>query len=63
MTKKLRVFETFSGIGAQAKALKKAKIEHEIVATSDWFINAILAYDAINCNDIKLFIIKLEPAV
>ena len=31
MTKKLRVFETFSGIGAQAKALKNAKIKHEIV--------------------------------
>ena len=60
MTKRLRVFETFSGIGAQAKALKKAKIEHEIVATSDWFINAILAYDAINCNDIKIDVPSYE---
>lgn len=51
MTKKLKVFETFSGIGAQAKALKNAKINYEIVATSDWFINAILSYDAINCSD------------
>ena len=34
MTKKLKVFETFSGIGAQAKALKNAKISYEIVATS-----------------------------
>ena len=51
MTRKLKVFETFSGIGAQAKALKNSKIKHEIVATSDWFINAILSYDAINCSD------------
>lgn len=51
MSKKLRVFETFSGIGAQAKALKNSKIKYEIVATSDWFINAILAYDAINCSN------------
>ncbi len=52
--KKIKVFETFSGIGAQAKALKKAKIDYEIVATSEWFINAILAYDAINCSDEKI---------
>lgn len=47
---KIRVFETFSGIGAQNKALKNANIDYEVVATSDWFINAILAYDAIHCK-------------
>ena len=44
----LRVVETFSGIGSQAKALKKANIEHEILATIEWDINAILAYDLIH---------------
>ncbi len=52
--KKIRVFEAFSGIGAQAEALKRAGINHEIVATSDWFINAILAYDAIHCKNQKI---------
>lgn len=51
---KIRVFETFSGIGAQNKALKNAKIDYEIVATSDWFMNAILAYDAIHCGNKKI---------
>ena len=63
MTKKLRVFETFSGIGAQAKALKNAKIKHEIVATSDWFINAILSYDAINCSDELIEIPSYEEQI
>lgn len=44
----LRVVETFSGIGSQAKALKKANIQHEILATIEWDINAILAYDLIH---------------
>lgn len=51
---KIKVFETFSGIGAQNKALKNAKLDYEIVATSDWFINAILAYDAIHCKNKKI---------
>ena len=44
----LRVVETFSGIGSQVKALKNTKIEHEILATVEWDINAILAYDLIH---------------
>ena len=44
----LRVFETFSGIGSQAKALKNAGIEHEIIATADWDVGAIVAYDLIH---------------
>lgn len=63
MTRKLRVFETFSGIGAQAKALKNTKIKYEIVATSDWFINAILSYDAINCSDELIEIPKYEEQI
>lgn len=44
----LKVFETFSGIGSQAKALTNQEIEHEIVNTVDWDINAIYAYDIIH---------------
>lgn len=47
----LKMVETFSGIGAQAKALKNAKIDYEILNTADWDINAILAYDYIHNGD------------
>lgn len=44
----LNVLEAFSGIGSQAKALERENIEHNIVATVDWDINAIIAYDIIH---------------
>ena len=47
---KLKVFEAFSGIGAQNAALKKIGINYAVVGTSDWFINAIIAYDALHCS-------------
>lgn len=50
MNKKLRVFEAFAGIGAQSSALKRLNINYEIVGISEWFIEAILAYDRIQ-ND------------
>ena len=50
-SKKLRVFEAFAGIGAQASALKRLSIDYEIVGISDWFINAIECYDAIQNNN------------
>lgn len=46
--KTLRVFEAFSGIGAQFSALEKAKLNFEIVGISDWFIDALLGYDALH---------------
>lgn len=46
--KKLKVFEAFAGIGAQAAALKRMNIDYEIVGISDWFIDAIICYDAIH---------------
>ena len=52
----LKVVETFSGIGSQAKALKNRKIEHEILCTADWDINAIIAYDLIHNGDQDLCI-------
>ncbi len=44
----LKVVETFSGIGSQAKALKNIGIDYEIVCTADWDINAMIAYDLIH---------------
>lgn len=48
----LKVVETFSGIGAQSKALRRANIEHQILNTADWDINAIIAYDLIHHGEI-----------
>ena len=47
----LRVFEVFSGIGAQRAALRDLGVPFEIVGTCDWFTDAILAYDAIHTDD------------
>lgn len=44
----LNVIELFSGIGSQAKALSRIEIEFRILATCDWDINAIIAYDIIH---------------
>ena len=52
--KKLRVFEAFAGIGAQASALKRMNINYEIVGISDWFIDAIECYAAIHCKEINV---------
>ena len=52
--KKLRVFEAFAGIGAQASALERININYEIVGISDWFIDAIECYAAIHCEDIEV---------
>ena len=52
--KKLRVFEAFAGIGAQHSALKRINIDFEIVGISEWFINALLAYDAIHSDPNKV---------
>ena len=46
---KLRVFEAFAGIGAQASALDRLGINYEIVGTSEWFVNALECYAAIHC--------------
>lgn len=46
--KTLRVFEAFSGIGAQYSALEKAGLNFKIVGISDWFIDALIGYDALH---------------
>ncbi len=53
-----RVIETFSGIGAQAKALERMGIKYEIVNTCDWDINAIIAYCRIHKGEIDISICK-----
>jgi DNA (cytosine-5)-methyltransferase 1 len=59
----LRVFEAFAGIGAQATALKRLNIKYEIVGISDWFVNAIICYDAIHCSDKEIEIPSYEEQV
>ena len=50
-TEKLRVFEAFAGIGAQASALERLNINYEIVGISEWFVDAIECYAAIHKNN------------
>lgn len=45
---KIKIFEAFAGIGAQSAAFKKLNLDYEVVGISEWFINALLAYDAIH---------------
>ncbi len=47
----IRVFEAFSGVGAQHMALRNLGIKYKVVATSDIDINAILAYYYVHEND------------
>lgn len=61
--KKLRVFEAFAGIGAQAAALKRLDIDYEIVGISDWFIDAIECYSVINCEDKEVEVPKTKGEV
>lgn len=44
----LRVVETFSGIGSQAKALRRLGLKYEILHTAEWDISASYAYDIIH---------------
>jgi len=44
----LKMIETFSGIGAQAKSLRNIRANFEIIGTADWDINAMIAYDLIH---------------
>lgn len=48
---KLRVAELFSGVGAQAMALRNIGIDFEVVLTSDWDYNSVLSYNAIHTEN------------
>ena len=51
-SKTLKVFETFSGIGAQHKALQflkdKYDYDYKVVGTSEWDVDAQISYAAIH---------------
>ncbi|QEH62012.1 DNA (cytosine-5)-methyltransferase 1 [Spiroplasma chinense] len=53
--KKIRIFETFAGIGAQHKAFEILKrnniLDYEVVGTSEWDIWANISYNAIHHNN------------
>lgn len=61
--RKLRVFEAFAGIGAQASALKRLNIEYEVVGISEWFIDAIRCYAAIHCQDSRVVVPEEKEAL
>lgn len=44
----LKIFEAFAGIGAQATALERLGVKFEVVGISDWFVDAIICYDALH---------------
>ena len=46
----MNLFELFSGIGSQAKALKNLGVTVNTVGTCEWDVHAIAAYDFIH-ND------------
>ena len=56
---KIKLVELFSGIGSQSKALKNKGINYELVATCEWDIHSMVAYDLIhNDNTIPLDVLK-----
>ena len=57
---KLRVFESFSGIGSMSMALRNLGIDFELVGTSEVDRYAILAYDAIHGDNEDIVIPSKE---
>jgi DNA (cytosine-5)-methyltransferase 1 len=58
ITKVIRVFETFAGIGAQHKAISNIDLNFEVVGTSEWDARAIISYTLIHYK--KKFIKKIK---
>lgn len=48
--KPIRLIELFSGIGAQASALKRLGVDFTHWKTSEWEVNAVASYKAIHCG-------------
>lgn len=44
----MNIVEAFSGIGAQSKALSNINVEYNVLATIEWEMGAIFAYDIIH---------------
>lgn len=53
ITKPIRLFELFAGIGAQAKALENLGVEFEHHRIAEWETNAFASYKAIHMADDK----------
>ena len=51
---KLRVFESFSGVGCQSLALRNIGIDYEVVGISEVDKHALLCYDAIHNDPISI---------
>ena len=49
--KPIRLIELFSGVGAQASALERLKVDFEHYKTSEWEVNAVASYNAIHMKD------------
>lgn len=49
--KKIRLYQFFAGIGAQAKALKKLGVEFEDFKIAEWAVPSIKAYNSIHTKD------------
>lgn len=47
----IKVFEAFSGVGAQRMALRNIGVDFEVVGTSDWEINTTVSYNAIHTKN------------
>ncbi|MCC5912391.1 MAG: DNA (cytosine-5-)-methyltransferase [Clostridiaceae bacterium] len=50
----LRVFEAFSGIGAQKMAIRNIGVRHEVVGTAEVDVDAILSYASMHCEEAKI---------
>lgn len=53
----IKMIELFSGIGSQAKALKRTGVPFKVIHTCEWNIHSIVAYDLIHNNN------KLDKSV
>ena len=49
--KKIRLYQFFAGIGAQAKALKKLGVDFEDFKIAEWAVPSIKAYNSIHTKD------------
>lgn len=58
----LKVIELFAGIGSQTQALKNKKIDHQVVAISEWSINSIISYGELH-GDKKEYDISREDMI
>ena len=54
MSSKIHLVELFSGIGSQARALQNIGADPKVVATCEWDIHAIVAYDLIHNRDMSI---------